>query len=153
MLKDSSYNVVETALVKLCEQYPDLTERFLEPTKNDIGMNNAVRIVWLEKAGTVSNTAKQEHWKQIAAFAGAEYEFRTRINAFDALKRLNYFDELTFKNLLNASVSPNGRLAAPAYSALDYFAKQSAYQANIRVYLKLLKPTDDEAKIITRLGL
>lgn len=152
LLKDSSYNVVETALVKLCEQYPDMTERFLEPTKNDIGMNNALRIVWLEKAGTVSTAAKQEHWKQIAAFAGAEYEFRTRINAFDALKRLNYFDELTFKNLLNASVSANGRLAAPAYSALEFFAKQSAYQANIRVYVKNLKATDDETAVIKRLG-
>lgn len=152
LLKDSSYNVVETALTKLCEQYPDMTERFLEPCKNDIGMNNAVRIVWLEKAGMTNNSTKQEHWKQIVNFAGPEYEFRTRINAFDALKRLNYFDEATFKNLLNACVSPNGRLAGPAYNALEYFAKQSTYQANIRVYVRNLKANDDEAAVIKRLG-
>ncbi|HYG16555.1 MAG TPA: M1 family metallopeptidase [Bacteroidia bacterium] len=153
LLKDSSYVIIETALEKLCRDFPKDAVKYLDATDGILGMNNALRIKWLEIAGAQPSTA-ESYWAGLAIFAGPGYEFRTRINAFDALKRTNFFSGKVFASLLEASVSQNGRLAGPAYSALEHFAKQNLYRAQIVELLSgTITPSPAEAKVLKQLGL
>jgi hypothetical protein len=67
-------------------------------------------------------------------YTSVSYEFRTRVNAAQAIKRLNYFDELLMKNLVQASFSSNSRLAGPCSQVLQYFHDQAKYRRTIRDY-------------------
>jgi aminopeptidase N len=153
LLKDSSYVVIEMAFDKLGKDYPDLRERFLETTKDILGMNNALRIKWMETAGSLVMTARPEHWAQVAEFAGPGYEFRTRLNAFEAIKRLNLFNKNVFENLMDAAASQNGRLAGPAVATLEFFAKQMGPKANMVYFWKQNPKTGKQADIAKQLGI
>lgn len=152
LLKDSSYVVIETALEKLCRDYPKEAVKYLDATDGILGMNNALRIRWLEIGGTVPSTGNS-YWHELAVFAGPGYEFRTRLNAIDALKRTNYFTQQVFLNLLDAAAAQNGRLAGPATTALEHFAKQTVYRSEIASYLSAYTPSPAEAKVLKQLGL
>jgi hypothetical protein len=124
LLTDSSYYVVEKTLAKLGSQNPAQLAKYLEITKNDIGVGSAVRVTWLELASQLD----KKHLNELIARSGKEYEFRTRANAFEALKRLNYLDETVAANLLDAMVHFNGRLSGPAQKAANYFNEQTEYK-------------------------
>ena len=126
-LFDSSYDVVKVALEKLCYQYPADAPNFLDVSKNVMGMNNSVKIKWLEISINL-NIKKADAARQISYFAGPFYEFRTRNNAFASLKNINYLDEAVIKNLFQAICSTNSRLANPAAETANYFAAQFAYK-------------------------
>lgn len=153
LLNDSSYQIIETTLTKMLRDHNGLHERLLDKTKDVLGMNNSIRILWLQHMGSHIKTSKPEHWKQLVAFAGPRYEFRTRINAFEALKNINLFDGDLFKNALNAATSENRRLAGPAYSYLEYAAKNASIKGSITLLLQQLTFNDDEKAVINRLGI
>lgn len=126
-LRDSSYGIIESALVKLMAWQTDASKRtgYLEITKGLYGNQHGLHIRRLElacrqfpeQAGTMKG--------MIADYAGNMYEFRTRVNAFEALKRLNHFNEQVCRNLFEASLSFNSRLSNPAKETLAYFKQQS----------------------------
>jgi aminopeptidase N len=124
LLTDSSYLVVEKTLEKLSNQYPDRLEKYLEITKNDIGTGSAVRIKWLELASALN----KQYLNELIDRSGTSYEFRTRVNAFEALKRLNYLDETVALNLLDAVIHFNNRLSGPAKRVASYFKEQTEYK-------------------------
>ena len=131
LLSDSSYNVVETALIKLTTDFPENTQRYLEATKHELGMSHKIRIAWLEIAIA---TEREKYLPELVNLTSQSYEFRTRTNAMDVLKRLNYLDEKLVENLFDATLNPNRRLAGPAVELLKYFKEQSTYQALIQSY-------------------
>jgi aminopeptidase N len=131
LLTDSSYKVLETALVKLTTNFPANTPRYLEATKNEVGMGQSVRIAWLEIAIA---TERDKYLPQLVALTSSSYEFRTRTSAMEVLKRLNYLDKTLVANLFDASLNPNTRLANPALGLLKHFKGQTAYQALIQDY-------------------
>jgi aminopeptidase N len=116
LLKDSSYVTIEIALNKLCSTYPNNVKKYLELTKNEIGMNKNIRIAWLSNACKYidKNTYKNE----LIDYSSHSYEFRTRTKAFNAIENLELFDETIANNLMNAMCSSNARLANPAISVL-----------------------------------
>jgi hypothetical protein len=128
LLTDSSYSVVENALTKLCKQFPKNKKSYLQKTDKVYGLGNSVRIAWLIQS--FSGTS-DSYSKELADYAGPSFEFRTRINAAQALQQLNYLDDTAIKNLLNATLSNNGRLARPASETLAYFYKQDKYKSKI----------------------
>ncbi len=131
LLRDSSYNVIETTLSKLCELFPEKTDLFLGVTENVIGNGYSVKIRWLEiKSGIARNNVVPE----IVELAGPAYEFRTRANAMDALKRLNHLDNILIAHLFDACFNPNRRLAVPAKSLLRHFMQQSLYKKMVEDY-------------------
>ncbi len=131
LLADSSYNVVETALVKLSASFPDNRQRYLDITKNEKGMGQKIRIAWLEIA---IGLEREKYLPELVAYTSSSYEFRTRTNAMDVLKRLNYLDEKLVAHLFDATLNPNSRLAGPAVALLKYFKEQTAYQTLIQSY-------------------
>lgn len=128
LLKDSSYAIVESTLVKLCDAYPENMLKYLADTKDMQGMGQSVKVRWLEIA---CSRNKAQYLPQLVDLTGRRYEFRTRLNAMEALKRLNHLDEQATANLFDAALHPNRRLAGPAKSLLKHFMLQTDYRKMI----------------------
>lgn len=125
LLIDSSYQVVELALDKLSKKYPEFATQYLQIASKEQGFPGMnVRIKWLEIQVSKGNT---DYAKQLSAMVTASYEFRTRINAMEALKRVNYLDTTAAIGLAQAASHFNARLAGAASASIQHFAKQSAY--------------------------
>jgi hypothetical protein len=138
LLQDSSYSIIENALEKLSFQFPANTKKYLDITKNEKGVvGNNVRIKWLELACGLEN--REQYLNELVAYACPPYEFRTRINAMEALKKLNYFDEKVLEGLLASASHFNTRLASPAEQNLIYYYKQSSFKKMITDFAS--KPT------------
>jgi aminopeptidase N len=121
-LKDSSYDVVLASLEKLCARYPGEAAQYLDATKDVYGMNNGVKIKWLELS--VSNGInKKQNLDMLIGFASNAWEFRTRNNAFTSQKALGYCDETLVTYLFDAMLSTNGRLAGPASQLTEYLCQ------------------------------
>ena len=123
LLRDSSYNVVETTLEKLCSKYPDNTSKYLNFTSDVYGMGNSVKIKWLELKCVNNAMADDSSHLKLVDYTSNAFEFRTRVNAMNALQRLFYIDEKLVRNLFDAALNPNTRLTNPAMSVLDYYYK------------------------------
>ncbi len=145
LLLDSSYVTIATALEKLCFQFPQNTQKYLDKTKDLEGTSGRnVRVKWLEIAYASSNEKK--HVDQLVKFVSNSYEFLTRTNAMVSLRKLNYFDEEALDNCINAVVSSNGRLAGPAAETIKYFFAQPKFKKMIveGVASKQLKDWENE---------
>lgn len=146
ILSDFNYTNIEIALRTLCKADAENTNRYLELTKNEMGVNKNIRTAWIELNG---KNASQKFLDELVNYAGPGYEFRTRLNAIASLVAINYFDETLAKNLLNAVVSPNGRLSSPARKALNNFKMQSSNAATIE---KVFSETNWSEWERTRIG-
>ena len=150
-LKDSSYGIIENALVKLMAWQKDASKRtgYLELTKGLYGNQHGLHIRWLELAIPQFGMEMSGPMKgMIMDYSGPMYEFRTRVNAFDALKRLNLFSELVCRNLFEASMSFNSRLSNPAKETLNYFKQQSASLALMKQVAAAPEWTAEQQKLI-----
>jgi len=131
LLYDSSYAVVENTLLALCDEFPENIPKFLDATRVVSGTGSSVRARWLEIACRLD---KPNHIGQLADLTGPSWEFRTRLNAMEALKRMNHLDEHVIVNLVDASLNPNRRLAGPSKSLLKHFMIQTDYRKMIERY-------------------
>ncbi len=131
LLQDSSYFIVENSLKTLCEQHPENSSKYLTTTENVIGNGHSLRVAWLEIACGID---KPKYLQQLISLTSAQYEFRTRTNAMEVLKRLNYLDEVLLGNLFNACFSGNGRLRSPAKNLLKHFMLQTEYKKLVEDY-------------------
>ncbi len=148
ILSDTSYINIETALRKLCKQFPEKAEIYLAQTKNLYGLNNNVRGAWLEMKIKYGTTNVEEARKELTAYASNHFEFRTRVRAFEAIERLDYCNEDVIKNLFNACTYTNSRLANPASKCLKSLFKTSANLEMAKGISQLTKWKDWEKKII-----
>ncbi|TND08365.1 MAG: aminopeptidase N [Bacteroidetes bacterium] len=131
LLGSPSYEAVTMALEKLCFSFPASAPQYLDQVKNTVGATGRlVEIRRLEIAASLQGDKNAP--AKLVEYSSNSYEFRTRVNAMQALKRLDYFDNSLLKNLLNACVSSNGRLAGPANDLLRYFYEQTRYRKTIR---------------------
>ncbi|MBI3234493.1 MAG: hypothetical protein HYZ42_10720 [Bacteroidetes bacterium] len=150
MLKDSSYAIVESSLDKLYNNFPTEAQQWLEVAKNDYGMANSVRIKWLTIAYM---NGDKNALDQLINYASSSYEFRTRINAMNALKTLGAVNNNLLKNLFNAALSWNGRLAGPATEALNQLALNVYNKKLISDYFKNNNWSAKELELIKEKGL
>jgi aminopeptidase N len=158
LLMHQSYDLVEKSLTRLCEEFPDQTETYLNTIhKNYIvpklyGHNQNIRIKYLE-ISIFNHTNEASNLADLKLLATDLYEFRTRVTAMETLKRLGICDEGTIFQMLNASLSSNGRLAGPAKSALKYFYEQTYYKNLIELGIKKGGFSDKDIKVFTEAGL
>ncbi len=148
LLNDTSYINCETALRKLCKQFPDRAETYLAETDNLYGINNNLRMAWLEMKIKYGTTGIEEARKQLTDYSSNRFEFRTRGRAFDAIERLDYCNEEIIKNLFNACTYTNSRLANPAARCLKSLLKTSTNAEMARNIFKANTWKDWETKII-----
>ncbi|MFQ5334762.1 MAG: M1 family metallopeptidase [Flavobacteriales bacterium] len=135
LLSDSSYSVVAVALKLLINENPGKFQDYMERTKDIIGaLGSNVVIAWLEMG--YLRTSKKEYVDRLVAYTGNAYEFRTRVNAAQALQRLDYFDVQLMRNLFDAVCHFNRRLSNPCASVLRYFHKQDKHRKMIDNYYR-----------------
>jgi hypothetical protein len=133
LLSSPSYDVVMNTLEKLSFQYPQNTIKYLELTKGVIGTaGRNVEVKWLEVKARAA--MDKDAMDKLVAYTNMSYEFRTRVNAAQALKRLDYFNQTEMKNLFSAIFSPNTRLANPCGDVLNTFYNQDQYRKMISDY-------------------
>lgn len=140
MLTDSSYKVIENALPKLIAINPGKAEKYLAQTDKLYGMSNSLRITWLKEAykfsGSNKDRQKEKYAAELADLASASFEFRTRINAMNALQSINHLDNNVAASLIDALLSNNSRLSKPASDAISYFRTQENQKALLERYYK-----------------
>jgi aminopeptidase N len=125
---------VELSLQKLTALNANKTATYLALTKNVEGnLGKHVKIRWLEIAYLYAG--KKQFSEELINLTSSSYEFRTRGNAFAALKRLNYFDENLPANLIDGLFSANVRLSGPANDLLKYFYLQDQFRKPISNYI------------------
>ena len=129
MLTDSSYLNIELALTNLCNSFPKEIKKYLDRTKNEIGWRGKnIRIKWLEIS---INNGNRKVVDELKGYTGESYEFETRINAINTLKRLNILDELVLKNMIQGLTHWNYKIRAAEMDNLKYFYAQDKYKALI----------------------
>jgi aminopeptidase N len=152
-LKDPSYQNVEIALDRLCEFDPMKNQAlYLDPTRNVLGHTHNIRIKWLENAYTwrFNPDKSEEYLQELRKYCSNSYEFRTRINAFTSVKRLNYFDAEILGYLFEAAASSNRRLGQPAVELIKFFAENPSNRIIIREqYMSL---PDDQKNWLKEVG-
>jgi len=134
LLFDPSYQTIETALNKLCSEFPKNAEKYLELTKNDMGMNKNIRITWLQNALTYKKNQDAAYKDELIGYASHSYEFRTRTKAFTALDSLKLWNENLIQNLLEATYNSNGRLAGPATTTIRNLSKKEEFKTAAKKY-------------------
>lgn len=150
MLNDSSYSIIESVLEKLSNIYPNETQQWLEITKNEYGMANALKIKWLYISYLNGNKVALD---QLIEYASSNYEFRTRINAMNAIKTLGIVNQSMLKNIFNATLSWNSRLAGPANEALSQLSMNVVNKKAISDFFKTNSWTEKERELIKEKGL
>jgi hypothetical protein len=124
LLGDHSYFNVEKALDLLSRSFPMMFA--LEATKNETGWRGKnIRMKWLEVA---IRAEQREYLRELTDYAGPHYEFETRINAFQLLKRLNYLDKTAASNLISGYLYWNYKVSNSAKEILIYFYQQDRYK-------------------------
>lgn len=132
MLDDSSYNNIFNALEKLADQYPQNNDRYIQMVDNEWGPGNRVRIKRYE---LMAMKGDQVAIDSLSAYLGSSYEFWTRQNVLNSMKKLNLVNEASARNMMEALVSPNNRLAGVAAGTIDYLMQQ---EQNRRVFLSAM---------------
>ena len=116
------------------------------------GQNQNIRIKYLELS-ILNHINEPAYTADLKSLATDLYEFRARVSAMEALKKLGICDEGTIYQMLNASLSSNGRLAGPAKTILKYFQEQSNYKILIERGIKQGGYSDADIKVFTEAGL
>jgi aminopeptidase N len=150
LLSDSSYTIVATALEKLADSYPQNVASYLETTKNELGMYNQVKIKWLETSVTAAISVAADSRAKLVLYSSPSYEFWTRRNAMNALKRINYCDDKVIENLIDGMLNPCGRLSAPAQEVLTYFYQQFEFRKKITKYYRSKEWNDWQKDILDK---
>ncbi|HNE46322.1 MAG TPA: M1 family metallopeptidase [Chitinophagales bacterium] len=131
LLKDDNYVNIELALRKLCDYYPKQTSEYLQKTAGQFGATNNIRVAWLELQNKDNNNGTMS---ELIKFTSPQYEFRTRVAAFNAISNRNYCDPELVANLFNALVSTNHRLSSPARNLLMAYKSNPEYATMIKAY-------------------
>lgn len=134
LLSDPSFQIIESALQSLCFHFTENTTEYLDSTKDIIG-NRAhnVRVKWLEIA--YAKSGENKFLEELISYLSASHEFLTRINAAEALKRLNVLTPTAVEYMVDAIMSRNSRLYNPSKDILEHFYAQREYKKMIYDYV------------------
>ena len=149
LLYDSSYEVAEKALELLSFYRPQETEKYLEILKDEKGnRGHNIRIKWLEIA--YLSQADEAYLTELADYTSPAFEFRTRVNAAKAIRRLNVLTEQALENMMQGMFSFNRRLSSPMRSVIDHFFDQNQFKAEILNFVVDKEWTDKEFKKVKK---
>jgi len=129
LLADSSYSIVQQALTKLCVSFPHRKSVYLEQTARERGAHQRIRIAWLEVA---AETGDSLALAELSDLCGQSWEFITRQNAMQALRRLSALPPLAAQNIIDAALSSNTRLASVAATVIQSLVEAPRHLATLR---------------------
>jgi aminopeptidase N len=148
LLNDTDYNTVETTLRFLAEKEPKKISAYLDATAGKYGVNKNIRIAWLELSYAQGNTAVVA---ELSTYVSSLYEFRTRNNTMQALRRMNYCDAVVANHLVDAYLDYNRRLSGPARGLLTTFLENAAYAPIVREAINQSMQTGGDSEKLNKL--
>ncbi len=122
-LQTKSYNIISQTMWLLFSNYPTEYQKINDAVKSfnqTTGKIVEITTFAIDYLSTKNTTSLNK----IILYASPSFEFRTRINAFNALVSIDYYDTKVKSYLEQAINSANNRLAEPAKDALKYFEKR-----------------------------
>lgn len=133
LLADPSFGIAAEALRKLARSFPSDVPGYL---KRLSGVRSPHAQIEIECAYLKASQGDTASASQLADFAGVGFEFITRQNAMDAIKRLGQLSVPSAKALLSALFSTNGRLSERAKSTLEHFANEERWKELLRTLVQ-----------------
>lgn len=125
ILYNISYKNVELALENLSNSFPENVNKYLKLTANKEGWRGRnIRMKWLELSYLNGN---KKVLNEIIDYTSISYDFETRLNSLSILRKLNYLDKSTARNLLLAAIHWNHKLYNPAREILSFFRRQAIF--------------------------
>jgi hypothetical protein len=106
---------------------------YLPIVKDVYGMNNSVNIKYHELA-VIYNVDADEHAKALISYASNQWEFRTRNNAFAAIKSSGVYSTTLIPHLFDAMLNTNSRLAGPAAELTNFLATKTTNLNDMQHY-------------------
>ncbi len=132
LLNDKSYVTIEAALYNLWVNFPEDRAKYLQQTKDVYGFSDCnVRLLWLVlHLNTIEYQPdkKQAVFDELKGYTDPEYGFELRMNAFNYLKLINGFDELSILNLIKAKSHHNWRFHQFAKGLLEELKQDEGYK-------------------------
>lgn len=132
-LTDNSYDVVQAAIEKICKLDAVNVKMYLPIVKEVYGMNNSVNIKYHELS-VIYNIDADEHTKALINYASNQWEFRTRNNAFAAIKASGVYSAALIPHLFDAMLNTNSRLAGPAAELTNFLATKTTNLNDMQHY-------------------
>lgn len=131
ILQNISYKNVELALENLYKSFPNETKKYLKATSSMQGWRGRnIRIKWLEISYLNGNKGVLD---EILDYTSISFDFETRLNSLLILRKINYLDQNSAKNLLLATIHWNPKLHRPAREVLNFFRQQPRYEQLINL--------------------
>jgi aminopeptidase N len=117
-----SYINIEKLMWLLYDNFPSEYQDIISSVKNFKPNNRSIEITALAIDYLV--TKNKASLEKLVLYSSPSFDFTVRMNAFNALVKVNYKDERVINYLKQASKSANYRLANAAKETLNYFEKQ-----------------------------
>ncbi len=137
-INDSSYDVVKSAMTVWIAADEKFSERVLNKGYSEGSMNHSLEIKRIELAFTYGYGIFEDDFIQLKDYASSKYEFRTRVNAFQALKAIHSAIIAKLGNdsypidLFEPMLSFNSRLSGPAAELCRFLCQDE----KMRLYFK-----------------
>jgi aminopeptidase N len=147
LLKDSSNIVVENALDKLVKDkkiHINDKLKYLDILSEMSGQNNNIKAKWLEHMYVLNVGDKSVVENEFVRLTSPNYEFRTRVNVANVLKRVGFINAQIAANLLDAVLAYNARLSGPAADVLLTLKKNKDYNMIIEAEISKLNAEDQK---------
>ena len=145
-LTDESYITKETALFALWQAYPEDRQKYLDATKNIIGLpNKNVRILWLTLAMLSENyngRKTKDYFDELSSYTNPEYGFEIRQNAFFYLKEAFGLNDKGLTNLIKATNHHSWQFKKFARNLLKELLSDSDYKARLKKLSEELNPEE-----------
>lgn len=148
-LTDNSYDVVQAALEKICKLDAVNVKMYLPIVKEVYGMNNSVNIKYHELC-VIYNIDADEHAKVLINYASNQWEFRTRNNAFAAIKSSGVYSAALIPHLFDAMLNTNSRLAGPAAELTNFLATKTTNLNDMQHYFNTTNYTKAQKDILIK---
>jgi aminopeptidase N len=145
LLQDSSYAIIEKALIKLCAQFPENSSNYLSIVEADAQRNELLNIAFLSIKGKMGD---EEAIVKLVDYSSQSFEFRVRIKAMETLEAMDYKKKDFLVNLLNASVSFNKKLASQGRNTLLNLLNTAEEKYVLRILISIGEFDKNEIKLI-----
>lgn len=143
LLKDESYITQENALFALWQAYPQESTKYLDATRDVVGLpNKNVRLLWLTLAMLSENyngIRTKDYFDALGSYTKPEYSTEIRQSAFFYLKEAFGLNEQSLTNLVKATNHHSWQFKKFARNLLDELLVDSDYKARLEKLATELK--------------
>ena len=148
LLNDKSYITIENTLYKLWAFFPKERAKYLDKTKDIVGLpNKNVRLLWLTLSLLTNgydapNT--QKYFKELSHYTASDFSWEVRLSAFQYIHQTLGFTDESLRNLINACVHHSWQFKKYARNLIIELLKDVDYKMRIEKLIVDLKGSELE---------